>query len=148
MRTGEGRLADAAGRALPARPSVLETVAMWHAPRGRIVVAQLIWDWELILTVGGLACLIWLGLWCILKVKGWGRREDVLSAQEQLKSLQLLREQGLLTQEEFDRIRAALGDQSPAGEESAEKRSEEQDAPLRPVPAPDRKEQEPPSVQP
>jgi hypothetical protein len=70
----------------------------------RIVV----WDWELILSLVGLTFLIALGLWCILKVKRWGQSQDTLSPQEELASHQSLLEQGLLTQEEFDRVRARL----------------------------------------
>lgn len=93
---------------------------MWQAPLDRVVVAQVVWDWELILSLVGLTSLIGLGLWCILKVKRWGQQSDALSVQEELASHQSLLEQGLLTPEEFERVRARLEGPIAKDQESSE----------------------------
>ena len=114
---------------------------MWHAPQDGSIFAQVVWDAELFLTMGGLACLICFGLWCILKVKRWGQSQDVLSDQDELANLQSLREQGLLTQEEFDRIRARLEARNSVAEPGGN-----EVPPL--LPPPDVKDREPPPEQP
>ena len=53
--------------------------------------------------------MIGVGLWCIFKVKRWRQHQEVHAAQDDLASLQSMRDRGLLTQEEFDRIRVKLG---------------------------------------
>ena len=70
------------------------------------------WDWELFLKMAGLSILTGLGIWCSLWAKRWlGQQDGTLSAREELKSHQSLLEQGLLTQEEFDRVKARLESQ-------------------------------------
>ena len=71
-------------------------------------MAQVAWDWELILVLVVFSFLVGLGLWCILKVKRWGQRQETLTPQEELAGHQAMLEQGLLTQEEFERVRARL----------------------------------------
>jgi hypothetical protein len=72
------------------------------------VVAQLDWDWELIFLVIVLSVLMGLGIWCIVWVRRWGQHDETLTPQQELASHRAMLEQGLLTQEEFDRLRTRL----------------------------------------
>jgi hypothetical protein len=71
---------------------------------------QVLRDGRLIVWTICLAALLILGVWGIIWVRRWGQhdKQTFLSAAEEIAAFRRLLEQGLLTQEEFDRVRARL----------------------------------------
>jgi hypothetical protein len=87
---------------------------MWHPTLGMGLVAQVTWDLEMIGLIILLTGLIFLGVWAIVWVKRWRQHNQQTrhSPEEEISSYRQLLEQGVLRQEEFDRVRIRLEQKS------------------------------------
>jgi len=83
---------------------------VWYPKVDTDVLTQMLKYWDLIVLSIALVLLVILGIWGIIRVKRWGQHDEqtFLSPEEEIAAYRRLLEQGVLSQEEFDRVRARL----------------------------------------